>query len=60
MVVELSEPGLQLVDSAMAALLEREASFLAGMPRRDRDRLADLLRSLVRPFETPPGGPAPH
>ena len=39
--------------AAMAALLQREASFLAGMPRRDRDRLADLLRSLVRPFEQP-------
>jgi len=59
-VVELSDTGLQLVDSAMAALLQREASFLAGMPRRDRDRLADLLRILVRPFEAPPVGPAPH
>ncbi len=58
-VVELTDAGLQLVDAAMAALLERESSFLAGMPRRDRDRLADLLRTLVRPFETPPDGP-PH
>ena len=53
-VVELTEEGLQQVDAAMASLLERESSFLAGMPRRDRDRLADLLRALVRPFE-PPG-----
>jgi DNA-binding MarR family transcriptional regulator len=50
-VVELTEAGRELVDAAMASLLEREASFLEGMPRRDRDRLADLLRSLVRPFE---------
>ncbi len=46
-----TDDGLRLVDAAMASLLEREASFLAGMPRRDRDRLADLLRALVRPFE---------
>ncbi|WP_336921854.1 MarR family winged helix-turn-helix transcriptional regulator [Aquipuribacter sp. SD81] len=50
-VVELTEDGRELVDAAMASLLEREASFLAGMPRRDRERLADLLRVLVRPFE---------
>ena len=55
-VVELTEAGGVLVDAAMAALLEREASFLAGMPRRDRERLADLLRTLVRPFETPAAG----
>ncbi|WP_380165733.1 MarR family winged helix-turn-helix transcriptional regulator [Jannaschia sp. R86511] len=59
-VVELTEAGRGLVDAAMAALLEREASFLAGMPRRDRDRLADLLRTLVRPFETPPDLPTPR
>lgn len=53
--VELTEEGRVQVDAAMASLLEREASFLAGMPRRDRDRLADLLRVLVRPFE--PGAP---
>ena len=52
-VVELTDDGLQRVDDAMASLLDLEASLLAGMPRRDRDRLADLLRSLVRPFETP-------
>lgn len=50
-VVELTEAGRGLVDAAMAALLEREESFLEGLPRRDRDRLADLLRVLVRPFE---------
>lgn len=49
--VGLTEAGRELVDAAMASLLERERSFLDGMPRRDRDRLADLLRALVRPFE---------
>ena len=59
-VVELTGAGRGLVDSAMAALLEREASFLAGMPRRDRERLADLLRALVRPFEAPSEPPGPR
>jgi len=58
-VVELTADGLHRVDAAMASLLDLEASFLAGMPRRDRDRLADLLRALVRPFETPPPATAP-
>lgn len=51
-VVVLTEDGGALVDSALAALLEREESFLADLPQQDRDRLADLLRVLLRPFET--------
>lgn len=53
--VELTSTGRELVDAAMASLLEHEASILAGMPRRDRDRLADLLRTLLRPFESGDG-----
>ena len=32
------------------ALLEAEQTFLAGLPERDRARLADLLRTLLAPF----------
>lgn len=50
-VVLLTDPGRELVDATLAALLAREESFLADLPAADRERLADLLRVLVQPFE---------
>lgn len=51
-VVLLTDAGCALVDSALAALLAREESFLLELPQPQRDQLADLLRVLLRPFET--------
>lgn len=48
--VRLTPEGKAAVDSAFEALLEAEQEFLAGLPERDRARLADLLRTLLAPF----------
>jgi hypothetical protein len=37
----------------MSTLLEIERDLLASLPAAERDRLADLLRTLVAPFDTP-------
>jgi DNA-binding MarR family transcriptional regulator len=49
--VRLTDQGRGAVDDALAALLEREHAWLAGMTPQDRDTLADLLRALLLPFE---------
>jgi DNA-binding MarR family transcriptional regulator len=49
--VRITEPGLHLVDTALAALLEREHALLADLAPRDRATLAHLLRTLVAPFD---------
>jgi DNA-binding MarR family transcriptional regulator len=51
--VELTESGRSLVDTALAALLERERTLLATLDAGDRAGLAALLRRLVAPFDTP-------
>ena len=48
--VRLTPEGKAAVDSAFEALLEAEQDFLAGLPERDRARLAELLRTLLAPF----------
>lgn len=48
--VRLTPEGLTTVDGAFAALLEAERTFLAGLPGKDRARLAGLLRTLLSPF----------
>ena len=53
--VRLTEPGLVLVDTALAALLEREHVLLAGLAPAERAVLAHLLRRLVAPYDAPPG-----
>jgi len=53
--VRLTEAGLARVDTALAALLERERSLLADLSPRERLQLADLLRRVVAPFDTPAG-----
>jgi DNA-binding MarR family transcriptional regulator len=52
--VRLTDQGRRTVDGAMVALLEREQALLTGLGTDDQDRLADLLRALVLPFESDP------
>jgi DNA-binding MarR family transcriptional regulator len=49
--VRLTPAGRRRVDAAVADLLEQEEAILAALPRRDRDRLAGSLRSLLAPFD---------
>lgn len=51
-IVRLTEAGRDRVDSALAGLLERERSLLAELSAADRDSLADLLRTVVAPFDS--------
>ncbi|NKY10012.1 MarR family winged helix-turn-helix transcriptional regulator [Cellulomonas hominis] len=51
--VSLTDEGRARVDAAMSTLLEVERTLLSALPDADRDRLADLLRTLVAPFDTP-------
>jgi len=49
-IVRLTSEGKTAVDGAFEALLEAEKSLLAGLPARERTRLAALLRTLLAPF----------
>lgn len=49
-IVRLTAEGKTAVDGAFEALLEAEKSLLAGLPARERTRLAALLRTLLAPF----------
>jgi len=49
--VRLTPAGKARVDAALADLLTHERSILEVLEPADRDRLADLLRDLVHPFE---------
>lgn len=49
--VRLTAEGRVRVDDALEDLLRVEQGLLAGLPERDRLALADLLRSLVAPFD---------
>lgn len=51
--VRLTPEGLARVDAAMADLLAVESGLLAGLDEDGRARLADLLRVVVVPFDTP-------
>jgi len=50
--VRLTPAGLTLVDTALAALLERERALLAGLDDASRAGLAQLLRRLAIRFDT--------
>src|SRR5229473_6091467 len=56
--VTLSERGQAVVDAAFIDLLERERALLASLGEDQRQVLADLLRTLLIPFDEggPPGG----
>jgi DNA-binding MarR family transcriptional regulator len=49
--VALTDAGRAAADSALEALLGHEHELLRGLPDRDREQLAALLRRLVLPFD---------
>jgi DNA-binding MarR family transcriptional regulator len=49
--VALTDAGRAAADSALEALLGHEHELLRGLPDRDREQLAALLRMLVLPFD---------
>lgn len=54
--VRLTEAGKERVDAALADLLQRERELLAGLGQQERQTLADLLRTLLIPFDTSGNG----
>ena len=52
--VRLLTPGRELVEAALADLLEREQHILDGLSLGEREQIAALLRRLVQPFEADP------
>jgi DNA-binding MarR family transcriptional regulator len=49
--VTLSDRGQAVVDAALTDLLDREQALLAGLGDDQRRQLADLLRTLLAPFD---------
>ncbi|MGH3421753.1 MAG: MarR family winged helix-turn-helix transcriptional regulator [Streptosporangiaceae bacterium] len=49
--VTLTKQGQDRVDAALEDLLHRERALLAGLDKGERKRLADMLRTLVAPFD---------
>ena len=49
--VTLTERGKAVVDAAFTDLLEREHMLLVGLPDDQQHSLADLLRTLLAPFD---------
>jgi DNA-binding MarR family transcriptional regulator len=49
--VTLTGRGRERVDAALADLLHSERMLLAGLGRRERRQLADLMRTLLAPFD---------
>ncbi len=49
--VTLTDRGRERVDAALADLLHSERALLAGLDRRERRQLADLMRTLLAPFD---------
>lgn len=49
--VRLTEAGRTVVDAALTDLVERERVLLSELSRSDQSVLADLLRTVVRPFD---------
>ena len=52
--VRLLTPGRDLIEAALADLLEREQHILDGLSVGEREQIAALLRRLVQPFEADP------
>jgi DNA-binding MarR family transcriptional regulator len=50
--VTLTEQGQARVDAALADLLHRERVLLAGLDKGERKRLADMLRTILAPFDS--------
>jgi DNA-binding MarR family transcriptional regulator len=53
--VTLTERGKAAVDAAFTDLLDREQGLLAALNADDRQTLANLLRTLLAPFDHVPG-----
>lgn len=53
--VRLTPAGRDVVDSAMADLIEQEKSLLSELSVSDRAQLAGLLRRMLAPLEARPG-----
>jgi DNA-binding MarR family transcriptional regulator len=51
-IVRLTDEGMRTVDAALAELIADEHDLLAELDPAERDLLADLLRRLLRPFES--------
>ena len=49
--VRLTVTGRTVVDDALTDLVERERVLLSELSRDDQAALADLLRTVVRPFD---------
>jgi DNA-binding MarR family transcriptional regulator len=49
--VQLTPAGQDAVDAAMADLLTHERALLGSLSERDQQRIARVLRELVRPFD---------
>ena len=50
--VRLTETGRDRVDAALADLVERERDLLSGLTAEQRRTLADLLRTLLAPYDS--------
>jgi len=53
--VTLSAQGKEVVDAALTDLLDREQALLASLREDQRTALADLLRTLLAPFDSAGG-----
>lgn len=49
--VTLTERGQEVVDAALTDLLNREQALLTGLGENQRLQLADMLRTLLAPFD---------
>ena len=54
--VQLTQSGKSAVDRALDELLAREKSLLATVSKADREKLANVLRDIVLPFDEETSG----
>lgn len=54
--VQLTQSGKSAVDRALEELLSREQSLLATVSKADQEKLANVLRSIVLPFDEESSG----
>jgi DNA-binding MarR family transcriptional regulator len=52
--VSLTDEGRRRVDAALDGLLEQERLLLHDLDSTEQGTLADLLRTVVAPFDAPP------
>jgi DNA-binding MarR family transcriptional regulator len=49
--VRLTDKGAEVADDALIDLLQKEQAILANLSAVERQQLADLLRTVVMPFD---------